>query len=53
MIKTFVSAVVLLALPSLALAGGCAGGHSKQVISCASGLVYDATTGTCVTDLSA
>ncbi|MGB0498926.1 MAG: hypothetical protein ACPGID_11350 [Rubricella sp.] len=45
MFKTMLAAVVLSVLPSLAFAY-CGG--STASMSCASGQVYDSTTGTCV-----
>lgn len=47
--KTLLSALALIALPSLALAMGCSGyEHTTAQMSCADGMVYDAETQNCV-----
>ena len=52
MIKTFLAAVALTVLPGLALAMGCSGyKHEQTVMSCADGMVFDAQTGTCVSQV--
>lgn len=53
-IKTVLAALCLTALPGLAMAQGCAWGHSNQEasMSCAQGTTFDAQTGTCVPTVS-
>jgi hypothetical protein len=46
--KTLLAALALVVAPSLALAGGCSGGHGEASMSCAVGSEYDATSGKCV-----
>lgn len=43
-------ALVLALAPPLSAAAGCDRGHEKQAQSCAAGTVFDANTGSCVTD---
>ena len=50
-IGTFLLATLLAAVPAFAFAmgGGCKWGHhSEQATSCADGMTYDDSTGTCV-----
>ena len=44
--KTLAAALALTLAPVLGLAQGC--DHGRQVMSCADGMIYDSTTGTCV-----
>ena len=49
MIKTVLTAAILALTPGLALAQGCSYGHDEQqVMSCASGTMWDVKTSTCV-----
>lgn len=48
--KTTLAAAVIALLPGLAIAQGCAGGHSDTAsMSCAEGMMLDVETNTCVT----
>lgn len=47
-IKTIAAALALTLTPALALAEGCNYGKHQQVMSCATGSVYDAETNSCV-----
>lgn len=51
-IKTLAAAVALTLTPMFAFASGCNYGKEEVTMSCATGTVYDATTGTCVTSVS-
>lgn len=51
--KTLLTALALTVLPGLAMAEGCAFGHTETAsMSCAEGMTFDATTGTCVATTS-
>ncbi|MEM9797367.1 MAG: adenylosuccinate lyase [Pseudomonadota bacterium] len=51
--KTLVAAAVLIGAPGLAMAEGCNYLKERQAnISCAPGTTFDASTGTCVAEVS-
>jgi hypothetical protein len=47
-IRILAVSLALAVAPTLSLAAGCI--HDKQALSCATGTVYDAATGTCIVD---
>lgn len=48
-LKIALTCAALMLAPSLGLAMGCGHGKEKQAMSCETGTVYDAASGTCVT----